>query len=236
MHKGLWNILVWFHSRNIMIVFPHRTWKELINITHIHILLCNVVGPVLQSHNFPSFFSKNYFIISDLKFNSCSVLVPLPTRPSPAWEEATPTQIPSVELRGSAPFPGETIMPEYSSKCSLVPSTATLKNFQKNYCKAQYTRTKKVNKTLINFIKKLWKESFKMLVTLFFSQVKIGVAKQNPKPQPKEKERKSKKWKYRRGYISIEADGSASARIVSSIRVDGPTSAQTSSSICANRF
>jgi hypothetical protein len=32
-----------------------------------------------------------------------------------------------------------------------------------------------------------------MLVTLFFSQVKIGVAKQNPKPQPKEKERKSKK-------------------------------------------
>jgi hypothetical protein len=31
----------------------YRKWKELVNASHLHILLCHVEAPIMQSHAFP---------------------------------------------------------------------------------------------------------------------------------------------------------------------------------------
>jgi hypothetical protein len=66
MLKVLGSALARLHTKNFVIVIPHHTWKDLVNVIHLHILLCHIVGLVLQCYAFPSIFNKNCFILSNL--------------------------------------------------------------------------------------------------------------------------------------------------------------------------
>ena len=51
-----------------MIAYPHRLWKEFVNMMHLHIFLCCITNPVRRRYAISSRFSYNSWIPSDFFF------------------------------------------------------------------------------------------------------------------------------------------------------------------------
>jgi predicted small lipoprotein YifL len=191
MRKVFGCTLARLHTRDSVIVIPHRLWKELVNIMHLYIPLCHIVDPVWRWYAISSRIAE-FPVISS--FTACGVRGPFLLRPSSDVVEVPSLKTKLVKLKWPTPSPKEAMTPANSQKRSLISSAATLENLHINTCITEYTSIKRINTTLEFLLCKKHKGiPVKMLVTPSPFASRNGRCQINPTTPTKGKGEKEQK-------------------------------------------